>query len=85
MKTDMMYEVLYGYSGLAAEGVQLNGVKEVADFILTHGGGMITEEDGTPLLEIWDGKTEYCNDMQYCELLMAELRKYEGFEDRHWL
>lgn len=48
MKTDMMYEVLYGYSGLAAEGVQLNGVKEVADFILTHGGGMITEEDGTP-------------------------------------
>lgn len=46
---------------------------------------MITEEDGTPLLEIWDGKMEYCKDMQYRELLMAELRKYEGFEDRHWL
>lgn len=46
---------------------------------------MITEEDGTPLLEIWDGKIEYCTDMQYCELLMSELRKCEGFEDRHWL
>lgn len=85
MKTDMMYGVLYGYSGLASEGVQLDGVKEVADYILTHSGGMVAEEDGTPLLEIWDGKFEYCNDMQYRELLMAELRKYEGFEDRHWL
>lgn len=83
--TTKQYETLLGYTESAFEETRLHGVKEVADFIITHGGGMITEEDGTPLLEIWDGKFEYCNDMQYCELLMAELRKCEGFEDRHWL
>ena len=84
--TENYYDVLLGFSDeLDDKSTELYSVKEVADFILTHGGGMITEEDGTPLLEIWDGKFEYCNDMQYCELLMTELRKCEGFKDRHWL
>lgn len=82
MKTDMMYEVLYGYSGLATEGVQLNGVKEVADFILTH-GGYIAEEDGTPLLEFENGEIDECTDMRFRDELMAGLRKGEGFEDRY--
>ena len=83
MKTDMMYEVLYGYSGLAAEGVQLNGVKEVADFIHTQHCGYIAEADGTTLLEFENGEIDECTDMRFRDELMAELRKGEGFEDRY--
>lgn len=82
MKTDMMYEVLYGYSEIATEGVQLKSVKEVADFIITHDGGIIAEEDGTPFLEICNGEFAYCNDMQFKYEFISELRKNEGFENR---
>ena len=83
MKTGMLYDVLYGYSGLVAERTELQSVKEVADFIHTHGGGMITTQDDEPLLEIWHGEFEYCNDMELKNELMTELRKGEGFEDRY--
>lgn len=58
-------------------------MEEVADFILTHGDVRITEEDGTPLLETERGELLYCNDMQYRDELVTELRKGEGFEDRY--
>ena len=48
------YDVLLGFSDELCddEGTRLFSVKEVADFIHTHNGGYITEEDGTPLLQI---------------------------------
>ena len=52
MEAENYYDVLFGYSGLTAEGIELHSIKEVADFIHTHSGGLITEADGTPLLEI---------------------------------
>ena len=38
-----------------------------------------------PLLEIWYGEFQYCNDMELKNELMSELRKGEGFEDRYEL
>ena len=83
--TEMYYDILLGYIGPYAEGKQLHSLKEAADFILTHVDVLITEEDGTPLLETERGVFLYCNDMQYRDELMSELRKSEGFEERNWL
>ena len=55
MKAENYYDVLFGYSGLTAEGIELHSIKEVADFIHSHGGGLITEADGTPLIKIANG------------------------------
>ena len=79
----MIYNTLLGHTGLYDEGEKLHSVKEVADFIHTHGGGMITTQNDEPLLEIWHGEFEYCNDMELKNELMSELRKGEGFEDRY--
>ena len=46
---------------------------------------VITEADGTPLLEIQERDFVFCSDIHYKYALMAELRKGEGFEDRNWL
>ena len=83
--TENYYDVLLGYVNELCdyEGTRLFSVKEVADFIHTHGGGFITEEDGTPLLQIRNRDFEFCNDMRYKYELMAQLRKGEGFEDRY--
>ena len=83
--TENYYGVLLGYTNelFDYEGTKLFSVKEVADFIHTHGGGFITEEDGTPLLQIRNRDFEFCNDMRYKYELMAQLRKGEGFEDRY--
>ena len=83
--TENYYGVLLGYANelFDYEGTKLFSVKEVADFIHTHGGGFITEEDGTPLLQIRNRDFEFCNDMRYKYELMAQLRKGEGFEDRY--
>ena len=70
---------------LYGEGARLYNLKEVADFIHVMGGGYITEDDGTPLLEIKERDFVFCNDMRYKYALMKELRKGEGFEDRNWL
>ena len=43
----------------------LCSVEEVADFLLTHDGGIITEPDGAVLLEIEDRKFAYCTDSEY--------------------
>jgi hypothetical protein len=49
--TENYYDVLLGFSDeLDDKSTELYSVKEVADFIHTHGGGYITETDGTPLL-----------------------------------
>ena len=83
--TENYYDVLLGFSDELCddEGTKLFSVKEVADFIHTNGGGYITEEDGTPLLEFDSGEIDECTDMQFRDELMAELRKSEGFEDRY--
>jgi len=47
------------------EGARLYNLKEVADFIHVMGGGYITEDDGTPLLEIKERDFVFCNDMRY--------------------
>lgn len=84
MNTENNYNVLFGFDGIYTKGTELHSVHEVSDFILTHNGGVITEEDGTPLLEIQDGEFVYCNDMQYRDELAAELRKGERFEERYY-
>ena len=83
--TENYYDVLLGFSDELCddEGTKLFSVKEVADFIHTNGGGYITEEDGTPLLEFEHGEIDECTDMRFRDELMAELRKGEGFEDRY--
>ena len=83
--TENYYDVLLGFSDELCddEGTKLFSVKEVADFIHTNGGGYITEEDGTPLLEFENGEIDECTDMRFRDELMAELRKGEGFEDRY--
>lgn len=81
--TTEQYEILFGFAELTFEKTKLHGVKEVADFIHIHNnGGLITEKDGTPLLEFGNGEIYDCGDMQYKDKLMIELRKGEGFEDR---
>ena len=62
----------------------LHSLKEVADFIHAHGGGFITEEDGTPILEIRDHSVAFCHDIAFYGELLSEFRKSEGFEDRYW-
>lgn len=54
----------------------------MADFLLTHDGGIITEPDGAVLLEAEDREFVSCTDSEYRDELMRELRKSEGFEDR---
>ena len=85
--TENYYDVLFGYANelCDGEGARLYNLKEVADFIHVMGGGYITEDDGTPLLEIQERDFVFCNDVHYKYALMAELRKGEGFEDRNWL
>jgi hypothetical protein len=85
--TENYYDVLLGYANelCDGEGARLYNLKEVADFIHVMGGGYITEDDGTPLLEIKERDFVFCNDVHYKYALMAELRKGEGFEDRNWL
>lgn len=87
--TENYYDVLLGFrdeiDSVVSEGTRLYSMKEVADFIHTHDGGYITEEDGTPLLEIRNRDFEFCNDMRFKQELMAELRKGDGFEDRYRL
>lgn len=85
MRATERVDVLFGSTRSSFEGTRLYSVKEVADFILTHGDVLITEEDGAPLLEIKQGDFLYCNYMQYRDELMSELRKSEGFEERNWL
>ena len=77
------YDVLLGFDGLHNGGTKLYDVKEVADFILTHDSGFITEADGNPLLEFSDRNICECHDLRFNQVLMAELRKGEGFEDRY--
>lgn len=77
------YDVLLGFGNRGDESTRLYSVHEVADFIHTHDGGLITEEDGTPLLEVRNHAFEFCNDMRYQYALMTELRKGEYFEDRY--
>ena len=82
--TENYYDVLLGFSDeLDDKSTELYSVKEVADFIHTHGGGYITETDGTPLLKFENGEIDECTDMRFRDELMAELRKGEGFEDRY--
>ena len=82
--TENYYDVLLGFSDeLDDKSTELYSVKEVADFIHTHGGGYIAEADGTPLLEFENGEIDECTDMRFRDELMAELRKGEGFEDRY--
>ena len=54
----------------------------MADFLLTHYGGIITEPDGAVLLEVGDREFVFCTDSEYKDELMREMRKSEGFEDR---
>ena len=71
-QTDNRYKLLYGLSLFGPDDrTPLCSVEEVADFLLTHDGGIITEPDGAVLL-----------DSEYKDELMRELRKSEGFEDR---
>lgn len=84
MKIENYTDVLFGFDGIHDEGTELYSMHEVADFIFTHNnGGLITEKDGTPLLEFESGEIFDCGDMQYKDKLMIELRKGEGFEDRY--
>lgn len=80
-----IFDVLFGSTRSSFEETRLCNVTEATDFILTHGDVLITEEDGTPLLETERGVLLYCNDMQYRDELMSELRRSEGFEERNWL
>lgn len=83
MRATERFDVLFGSTRSSFEGTMLCSVKEVADFIITHKDVLITEGDGTSLLETERGVLLYCNDMQYRDELMPELRKSEGFEDNH--
>lgn len=81
----MYYDMLLGHVRLYDESIQLNNLKEVADFIHTHDYGYIAEADDTPLLKFENGEIKECADMRFRDELMAELRKGEGFEERNWL
>ena len=60
--TENYYDVLFGFSDeLDDKSTELYSVKEVADFIHTNNGGYITEEDGTPLLQIRNRDFEFCS------------------------
>lgn len=83
MRAKERFDVLFGSTRSSFEETSLCSVKEAADFILTHGDVLITEKDGTPLLETERGVLLYCNDMKYKDELMSELRKGEGVEDNH--
>jgi len=82
-QTDNRYKLLYGLSLFETDDrTPLYSVEEVADFLLTHDGGIITEPDGAVLLEVEDREFVYYTDSEYRDELMRELRKSEGFEDR---
>jgi len=82
-QTDNRYKLLYGFTLFETDDrTPLYSVEEVADFLLTHNGGIITEPDGAVLLEVEDREFVYCTDTEYRDELMRELRKSEGFEDR---
>lgn len=82
-QTDNRYKLLYGLSLFEPDDrTPLYSVEEVADFLLTHDGGIITEPDGAVLLEVEDQEFVSCTDTEYRDELMRELRKSEGFEDR---
>lgn len=83
MRATEKHDVLFGSTRSSFDETRLCSVKEAADFILTHKDVLITEEDGTPLLETERGVLLYCNDMQYRDELMSELRKSEGLEDNY--
>lgn len=54
-QTDNRYTLLYGLSLFEPDDrTPLCSVEEVADFLLTHDGGIITEPDGAVLLEVED-------------------------------
>ena len=82
-QVDNRYKLLYGLSLFEAnDRTPLYSVEEVADFLLTHDGGIITEPDGAVLLEVEGREFVYYTDSEYRDELMRELRKSEGFEDR---
>lgn len=82
-QTDNRYTLLYGLTLFEPDDrTPLCSVEEVADFLLTHDGGIITEPDGAVLLEVEDREFVFCTDSEYKDELMRELRKSEGFEDR---
>ena len=50
-QTDNRYKLLYGFTLFETDDrTTLCSVEEVADFLLTHNGGIITEPDGAVLL-----------------------------------
>ena len=54
-QTDNRYTLLYGLTLFEPDDrTPLCSVEEVADFLLTHDGGIITEPDGAVLLEVED-------------------------------
>ena len=74
-QTDNRYTLLYGLTLFEPDDrTPLCSVEEVADFLLTHDGGIITEPE--------DREFVFCTDSEYKDELMRELRKSEGFEDR---
>ena len=82
-QTDNRYKLLYGLTLFETDDrTPLCSVEEVADFLLTHDGGIITEPDGAVLLEVEDREFVSCTDSEYRDELMREMRKSEGFEDR---
>lgn len=83
--TENYYDVLLAFEDQPEfeEGTELHSVREVADFIATHDHTLLTEEDGTPLLEVENREIRFCNDMQYRDALQKELRFNEGFESRN--
>ena len=84
MMTECSYEVLLGFpNGLDDKSTKLYTMSEVADFMLKHNRGYISEADGTPILEFCDGEIFDCSDILFRDELMQTLRKSEGFEDRY--
>ncbi len=83
LPTGNYYDVLIGISEDAVEGTELKSIQEVADFIDTHEQVLITEEDGTSLLEASNGGIVYCNDMRYNYELHEALMRNNGFRDRY--
>ena len=80
-QTDNRYTLLYGLTLFEPDDrTPLCSVEEVADFLLTHYGGIITEPDGAVLLEVEDREFVFCTDSEYKDELMREMRKSEGFE-----
>ena len=72
-QTDNRYKLLYGLSLFEPDDrTPLCSVEEVADFLLTHDGGIITEPDGAVLLEAEDREFVSCTD--------SEMSSWQNFE-----